>query len=650
MTTVSNLQSESDSQEVPPCKVNISSPVREVSPLSEDTGKVSYSSSSSSKDFKGPRYKGRLPISEVPELMTLCEEFIATKNVTGLAMIARQRGLPPSLRYKIWPVLLRYHPYVQHPYIEPDFDDDDDAEEEEENGHKNNNNDTVNDHNDEHNTGHNKKEADTGKLNIPYKEIKFDLKKYTRYTERYKPQSMTLELHDLFDIQDKMFEAIEGAIVRFVKKWGSIVKYNSGLTWIAMGLAEWIPPLENSEYVLCGRDDIAKNGTKLRNVNDNYFERFDSYDSDISSNASLTVDSTPSISGSPRSVSSLATSSLTSDDTRTSHSRHSNDPYPFKPMNFAEVYERMVLVILHTPDPAEKDTHLSPVTTTASSHTSDSTSPSDMKRKLDQLPKFGGTIEDRISFFFFGLRKLMPELHGYLSDEDSLKGNWILWWLKYCGSKVWSRYDRGRTWDMLLGFRVNCRHFERDLPVLHKLTDEQMRLLGPDLFWYPEVDDLSVNNGYVDDSSLKNPLDHHGRSSSILTLLNQVSVGSSELTPTLASLCISGLENEDIDALPQLPFSVIDPHIQMIFVSLAFLKSKEFTITELDQSEIIQLFNRLSSLKTSEIRSFVSADGNTIDQHYHPIKKSNRDIENIILEAGELWRKFIYMEMMVDNT
>ncbi|GME92422.1 unnamed protein product [Ambrosiozyma monospora] len=34
---------------------------------------------------------------------------------------------------------------------------------------------------------------------------------------------------------------------------------------------------------------------------------------------------------------------------------------------------------------------------------------------------------------------------------------------------------------------------------------------------------------------------------------------------------------------------------------------------------------------------------------HHQSKKSNRDIENIIVEAGELWRKFAYMESIEEE-
>jgi len=614
------------------------------------------------------RYKGRPPVSEVPELLELCENLYERRNVSGLAMLARQRGLPPSLRCKIWPVLLKYHPYVQHPYIEPDFDDDDDENgEEEEEEEEQEDCDVNNGRSAVAGSGSlslhlgNKdgdKEIEDGNENGPgiSKEIDFDIRKYLRNSEKFKSANMTPELRELYHLQDKLFATIKQAIMKFINKWGSILKYSSGLTWIALGLAEWVPPLPGSEFVLCGRDDIAKNGTKLRNVNDSYFERCESYGREYSNNSS-TVDNTPVIVGSPKSISSLGTASLTSESTNSSQISGDAHKDPFRPMSFSEVYERLVLVILHTPDTSERDGTLTRITSTGTATSVyNNNKHKKLNQKLEELPKFGGTIEDRVSFFFFGMRKLMPELYGYLSDEDCLKGDWILWWLKYCGSKEWSRYDRGRTWDTLLGFRINCHHFERDIPYLNSLSDNEVALLGPDLFWYLDVDDSVINNGHQKlDNKLSSDREHYvshsrRRSSSLMTLLNQVSVGENNRIASFSSLSLEEKDDKESVRFMQLPFSVIDPHIQIIFISLAFLKSKEFTIMELDQSEIIQLFSRLSSLKTSEIRSFVSTEEN-IDGHKNRyVKKSNRDIENIILEAGELWRKFIYMEMVEENS
>ena len=681
--------------------------------------------------------------------MELCQTFLKTRNITGLAMLARQAGLPLHLRCKIWPILLKYHPFVQNPYLEiddnDDDDEDDDGDEEEEeieeeqqqngkegleaaeqkekdgqaekeqDGKTNDSSPDSSDGSSKHSSTSSRKSSCKSSSNddytykIPYKEIKFDLRKYLRSAERYKPKVLTLEVKDMFEIQEKIFDIIEHAVIKFLKKWGTIVHYNSALAWIALGLAEWVPPLPNSQFVLCGRDDVAKNGTKLRNIDDSYFESLNN--SNAASDASSLFDSPFSLS--PESATPLA-------------SPQNTPPNGFKPMSFAEIYERMVLVILHTPDPA----------TIENAEISSRISVSKELKQLSLLPYTGGFITDRISFFLFCMRKLLPELHSYLAEEDCLNGDWILWWLKYAGSKVWSRYDRGRTWDLLLGYRTNCKNFESNMKALSELTPEQIRLLGPDLFWNPME---NMNDDSNDESLLKNlknlknvklnsasepktssgiiddeeegegegegedgedfstipPRDKHDRSLSVLTLMskNRSPSLSVDKTPTLASLPLNSphtplsnlSENElslapldEIEPISQLPFSKINPHVQIIFISLAFLKSKEFTITELDQSEIKTLFGRLSSLRTDfgEMSSFVStrdepddASGNGLSNGLHSEsadnnnthvnddlqtmithhRKSNRDIENVLIEAGELWRRFLYINMMEET-
>lgn len=622
--------------------------------------------STNSSKYKGRRYTGKLPISDIPELVDLCSEMLQSQNITGLAMIARQVGLPPHLRCQIWPILLKYHPFVQNPYVEISENDDDD-------------NDDIDDK--------------TGEYKIPYKEIKFDLKKYLRSAERYKPQVMTPDAKDMFEIQEKIFDVIELAIIKFLKKWGSIVNYNSALTWIALGLAEWLPPLPKSQFVLCGLDDVAKNGTKLRNINETYFERLNSNSNVVSETSSTFQDS--SFSPTPNSATPLASPANT-------------PPSGSKQLSFAELYERMALVILYTPDP----------TTVENKESSLKLSLSKDLKQLSLLPYTGGPITDRISFFLFAMRKLLPELHSYLAEEDSLSGDWMLWWLKYDGSKVWSRYDRGRTWDLLLGYRTDCKRFESNMKELFEMTNEQVRLLGQDIFWNPMdnvVDDTEIN----DSNNLNNSNKGKIRSQSTTTIvdmdcesdikgdfkkvdkanpmLSQISKNRShsislEKTPTLASLSMNSPKtplsslDDKIDNLPRLdeieqihdlPFSKIHPHVEIIFISLAFLKSKEFTITELDQSEIKTLFHKLSSLKSEfdELGSFVSTrddetsqkNGNSVNNnHVNKVdhtghingenqgmmlhhRKSNRDIENILIEAGELWRRFLYITMIEET-
>lgn len=663
---------------------------RSSSPSTRSTTSVTTNASSR---YYHHKFSGKHPISDIPVLIDLCHEFLKNRNVTGLAMIARQSGLPPSLRYKIWPILLKYHPLVLNPYIDID-EDVMNAMDEDENG----------------------------QYKIPIKDIKYDLRKYLRNSDRYRPKVFTSELKDLYEIQDKMFEIIEYSIIKFLKKWGSIVHYNSSIAWIALNLAEWVPPIQDSHFVLCGRDDVAKNGTKLRNVNESYFERLN-YTLSSESNSMY---ETPSDILSPQ----LSTPTA---------SPPSTPPSGFKPMSFSEVFERLVLVILHTPDP--------------------DSIPHDMKfdvgtndhMKYSTLIQYGGSIEDRISFFLHGLRKLMPQVHRHLSEEGCLDGSWLNWWLKYDGAKLWSRYDRGRTWDLILGWRPDCKGLESELKPLNSLSDSSLSLIGEDIFWNPinltdsKMDRQHIVNSEVfendddDDEDDGNHTNKNGRSTSVLTILSRTHSMSHSLekTPTLTSstLCsppllaslassqfhirspdstvltptvtitsgddINSIRSpstttpklsalEEIEPLQNLPFSIVHPHVEMIFVSLAFLKSKEFAIMELDKSEIISLLERWSSLTRSDIgttddenfslnnihtsssssptgsldysQTNQLSDGNLnsmsdlemastngMESAIGDVRKSVRDIENVLVEAGELWRKFLYIDMMEDT-
>ncbi|TID15441.1 hypothetical protein CANINC_004407 [Pichia inconspicua] len=619
-----NLEATLNHENTPPLTQGSGSTFKCIDNLSTDS---SLANSTVSSKYQGRRYTGKLSISDIPELVELCSQFLKSQNVTGLAMLARQAGLPPHLRCKIWPILLRTHPFVQSPYIEIDLDED--------------NEDEVN-------------------YNIPVKDIKFDLRKYLRSSEKYIPKVLTSELKELFEIQNKIFDTIEYAIIKFLKKWNKIIHYNSSLAWIALGLAEWVPALPNSNYVLCGRDDIAKNGTKLRDINDSSFERLSK---NISSNKSSCSEYS-----SDTSLSTTDNISLSSISTRTSDISTEG-----RQMTFSEMYERLVLVILHSPEQPENEEderNLEGDNNNGHSEGENENGDDDLTnfKQYSVLAKKGGLIKDRISFFLFCLRKLMPELYNYLGEEDCLNGDWILWWLKYCGSKVWSRYDRGRTWDLVLGYRTKCEKEDVNLKELENLSIEQKNLLGQDIFWNPldninEVNEQnSVEDNVVDtiieDEEIGIEIERdfkHDRSMSVLTLKNK----QNEQTPILSSVELSNeLIDLNLNNEIDIPFSMIHPHVEIIFIGLAFLKSKEFTIMELDHAEIKTLFSKLSSLKTDfgEMNSFVgtrdendnfkSLENNHNENLIDNKRKSNRDIENIVIEAGELWRKFLYINMI----
>lgn len=357
----------------------------------------------------------------------------------------------------------------------------------------------------------------------------------------------------------------------------------------------------------------------------------------------------------------------------------------------------------------------------------------------------------------------MPQLHRHLTEEACLDGSWMNWWLKYDGTKLWSRYDRGRLWDLILGWRPNCNGFELELKSLNRLDDHTLSLLGKDPFWNPtEVSEFeqdgrkcSVCSEVFDEDDDEEEILHNKkseRSQSVLTILSRTHsiTQSLERTPTLTASTMtsppllaslgsstqlqirspesavltptatitSGTEDlaqpspvtndgtpqlyplEEIVPLKNLPFSNVHPHVEMIFSSLAFLKSKEYAIMELDKSEIFSMLERWSSLTRSDIATNTNTDDesynvnassslspspgsssgsqsgedtkiHSIDTDGHlnsmsqdleltpnntgmesaigEVRKSVRDIENVLVEAGELWRKFLYIDMTEDS-
>lgn len=575
-------------------------------------------SPSSKFTSKLKKFQGKASIIDEPQLVELCEYYISTKNITGLSLIARQRGLPPHLRRSVWPLLLKSHPFLIKPYITPDEDE------------------------------------DLETVDIKAK-IKYDLKRYFRKSHHNhidvndmkldKKEPPSLDSQKLKKVEEEIIKVMEYSILKFMKKWGSLINYNSGLTWIALGLAEWVPPLTSSEeisnYVLCGREFVNKNGeTALKDLNDEankYFEySSDIFNSNNSPMYSRRNTDTNSDDSSNISVSTYTTNNSNSQFSQTQIRQNTNSS---KSLTFAEVYERMVLVILHSPEPSE-DSH--------SSTESDDGEESLEEKILTTLPAKGGTAEERISFFLYCLRRLLPELAQFFIDEDilnttSVKDDWVIWWLKWCGAKVWSKYDRGRIWDMLLGWRVfDMKNVNKQELNDLLLDDGLMNLLGPDIFWHP----LTLDNEELEDKPIKSLI-------SSFSATNLLSLG-----------------REEEDLCNKIPFASLDPHTEIVFISLSFIKSKEFALLELEQSEIRDFLNKASSTKLGGFQNLFEDEMNSNDNNNNmnndnennedknndttpsprdeqrKVPKNRlRDIENIIIESGELWRKWIWQEI-----
>lgn len=631
------------------------------------------------------------------ELFNLCKEFLDSKNHHGLALLARQKGIPPFLRFKVWPILLKYHPYVLNPSIQPDSElinniiDNTTSNENEFTTIENLNGNIKISLNENFNTKQNHDESNNSKTDVQTKtdklkiKIKKDLKKYI---QRLKYCSFVdLSSLNISNIESQIFEILENSILKFSLKWKELIKYDQSLTWIALNLAEWFPPIVNTPWVFFGRD-ITNNNSFITSIYNDY---------------SNYIDNIPNLY--------QYLNDLLNDDEK-------------KSMSFHDVYERLVLVLLHSPPEEKKnnlnehkkyenifnypfESNLSEIQPLFSSTNSalffkffnddQNTKPSknNKLKKLDKniFPINGGTIEERVLFFIYCFKKLLPELSVLFHEEQILNkfgsydDQWLIWWLKFCGSKVWSKYDRGRIWDLLLGWRL--KNPKKKLSYYHdklKISSSFCNKLGPDVFWSMNINDVKnkteMNNDNIVDIK---------ENTQNLPLIENFNETFFNKTTSLI---------DDDSNFIDIPFSKIDAHIEIIFISLALLKSKEQVLVELDQHEIRQYLSRLPTksykYKLKKFSNFGATEKSLIkktsvslnqsnstksmkfllensftsiqkDSNLQDVNLSNQQpynliisndslnnykvdfIDNIINEAGELWRKFLWMEIIDDN-
>lgn len=567
------------------------------------------------------------------DLFNNCKTFLDTKNHHGLALMARQRGIPPFLRFKIWPILLKYHPYVLNPFIQPDNDADDKKDDEP------------------------KVQEKDEDLNA---EIKVKIRKdITKYIQRLKFRT---ESSTPLETETAILEKLESAVLRFALKWGRIIKYDAHLTWIALNLAEWFPPIPGTPWVLVGRDNNSSATGYLVNLMDDYSNYIDN------------------IPGLKEYLDKLIA-----------------DPQ-FVNMPFHDVYERLVLVLLHSPEQKGEKSEKTKKSTEKTLHSNNDSSSTVNKlssishKQLNKtiLPITGGTIEERVSFFIYSLRKVLPDLLDYFHEEHILNkfgihdDEWLIWWLNYCGAKMWSKYDRGRIWDLLLGWRISNAKKENSYYVEKVgLSRKTIAKLGPDNFW-------SLKN----DEELEFAKSVPRRRNSFRELVDELNDKNEKPASVNPSRRPSDTQIET-----SIPFAKLDAHIELIFIALAFLKSQQNILVELDQHEIRQYLSRLPTKsykykqqkkKTSEGNSTSNSGSNSTSnsainsreaspstqalsslslvddlvlspsaskEPLEDIIISNDSIDNhkvdfmdnIINEAGELWRKWLWLEMIDDN-
>lgn len=565
------------------------------------------------------------------EIFNLCKEYLNTKNHHGLALIARQKGIPPFLRFKVWPILLKYHPFVLEPFIQPD-------------------NEIINEASDVESTS--SKETSSSKGYLSQSESDYETrsegrkdsdasneieKKIKRDIARYIQRLYYLKSHDLTPIEKEIIHTLESSVLKFTLKWAKIIKYDTSLSWMALNLAEWFPPIPKTPWVLVGRDHSQKGSSLIASVVDDY---------------SNYIDHVPGL------------------DKYLDELIYKNET--ISNMKFHDVYERLVLVLLHCPEPETKFSGENEISFNKNDQ-KDERKQSRMNKTT--LPITGGTIEQRVSFFIYCLRKLQPELAQHFHEEQiltkfgCLDDEWLIWWLKFCGTKVWSKHDRGRIWDFLLGWRLKNpkRSFNYYYEKLNYVNRNTLQKLGPDVFWTVG----SVEN----EKSTVDPRRNSFRDL-INELNNELHISKSDLLLTSATPSSTN-ESKDSANRPNLsiPFSRIDPHIALIFISISLLKSKENTLVELDQHEIRQFLSRLPSKsykynQKSRKRSSQTFNSSSNSRNGSPPLLPNEEaptsniiisndmrndkhkinfIDNIISESGELWRKWLWSEFVEDS-
>lgn len=643
------------------------------------------------------------------DVFNLCKEYLNTRNHHGLALIARQKGIPPILRFKVWPILLKSHPFVISPFIQPDSEllnestssrsnsssssstgsntplltapgsikdaaiIDGDANDNDNDSNSNSNDDD----NDRDNNDANTKEKEEDERNNKIREkIKRDLAKYIQRL-KYSQSKYTVS-----ETEHEILSILENAIMKFTLKWGKIIKYDLSLTWIALNLAEWFPPIPKTPWVLVGKEYSNSHQSLIVNFLDDY---------------SNYIDNIP--------------------DLREYLERLIYHDEKISTISFREVYERLVLVLLHCPQPVSRrkksDNQGLNQRRNQSEVQKDQQS---FKVNKTTLPKTGGTIEERVSYFIYCLRKLIPELSQYFHEEQiltkfgCLDDEWLIWWLKFCGTKVWSKYDRGRIWDFMLGWRLKNpkRDFNYYYEKLNYVNRNTLEKLGPDIFWSVgnEEEDISgdnnvdananeINNtektetgklvkreGDIKRSSFKDLVNELSNELHISKRVSTDEVATSTSSPATTKMASSSSTSSTLTPNVSIPFSRVDPHVALIFISLSLLKSKENILVELDQHEIRQFLSRLPSKsykynqkrstrqKRTSYASNASSTSNSpmgqlpVDRDEDSIFPTSRIvisndskdqkhkvnfIDNIILEAGELWRKWLWLEMVEDN-
>ncbi|KAG0659433.1 Protein required for Brome mosaic virus replication [Maudiozyma exigua] len=656
------------------------------------------------------------------QLIDFVIELIKINDHDTLAYVARTSGIPPQLRHYVWPILLKYHPMCIPPNIlsnivswDPTLnmyhmiiDTSTNSKKEKEKGKDISSikeKDTTNINNISTNTNSQLSHDDENDFDIELeKRIIHDLQKYfkirtnikndskltttnnndTKNTSRYcfpnninnssannaTETTTPSHKHPFLTKEDEIeiIDILKNAILNFTNKWSKIYKYESGLAWIALGLAEWFPPIisndRKSEHsggpvILSGKKHVhgslnphvssSSGTTSAQNANkDNENIRLNKIEGDITITLSNTSIPTP-ITNIKKS------SSLAHLYCEYPLPDYLQDQLPDSYMfNFTELYERLLLVILHSPDCEIAINNINKDFPSKSSYSS------------NYFPILsGGDLSFQFQLFFKVFSSILPELFQPLNDESSLQPNsirssWLYWWIKCSGARSLQRQDRGRIWDLLLGWRpkpnmdamnfflnYNQNKFFSQLyhcppPGLNENflrsksidTTFVKKLLKNDTFWFPDLDNIPLgSNKFPYDVNVFKELLTRNKYEQILETTPVANDNLHEKQEDLLKSVASSLSNYSLqqdedkensngyDNLALFEYSQVHPHIQVIFIYIAVLQYNEFRLLEFEETEILEFLNNLPMFSKFEDANFrnlyANCEANIESSHSH---------------------------------
>ncbi|CAG58770.1 uncharacterized protein GVI51_E03509 [Nakaseomyces glabratus] len=581
------------------------------------------------------------------ELVQEVIELVRRNDHDSLAYVARTLGIPPQLRFVVWPILLKYHPMCISPNIMSNtvvwdpltssyhLTNADAAQDVNSSGYVANGaaNGSANGYEISKTSTNSSTSDDVVNEDMVHLEkiILKDLRKYFHSRATSSSQAVSSSSSSTAEpssptVSDEceIIDSLKNAILRFLSKWSRIFKYEIGLAWLALGLAEWFPALLPAKFDLNDECFLVLNGRRHAHTS--------------SGNNNST------------SISQLFQEYPLLD--------YLKNKLPSERLfTFDQLYERLLLVLIHSPDTALEQNKIKRDFPQDSTHIS------------NYFPVIsGGDLSFRTQIFFKVFSTILPELYQPLIEEVNLQPNssrtsWLYWWFKCAGARSLQRQDRGRIWDLFLGWRPKPDHvtinfylnyntksfahlYHKSPSICHsKFWNKYEK---NDTFWFPDLDSIPLGTP---------PYTHDVTIIKELLRRNKYEERASDSNDTDQECCMNSI-----------PFSIISPHTQLIFIYVAILQFNEFKLLEFEETEIAEFLNNVPMLSKADDTAFKKLfdTGSTLDNvvlHDEASKrpssssnnhmlievgsdgKSSHSFNDLMKMAGDIWRKWLWREL-----